>query len=587
MCGIVGYIGKKNKAVQIVFEGLKKLEYRGYDSWGVAVLKDDKLAVDKHIGKIKDSKLNLPESNIALGHTRWATHGGVTVANAHPHLANNNQFALVHNGIVENYEAIKKQFLPKTKFKTKTDSEVLLRLIEKFYQKISLKKAVAKAFNLIEGRNAAAILDKKKRQLIAVRNGTPLILGLDKSGIFVSSDASPFLHLTQQALFLDDEELVVVKKDKFSLFNTKTNKKIKKKVSQIDWTVEEARKGEYPYFLIKEIFEQPQVLLRCLHQEPGKIQKIASLINRSFGCYLVGAGTAGRVAFLGTYLFSRIAQKHINFCVASEIPSFSHFLTDRSLIIAISQSGETADTLEAIKAAKKKGAKVISIVNVKGSTIARQSDEVLYIKAGPEKAVASTKATVAHITLLYLLAYACIAKTKKAIKLLKSTAAKVDKILQEANRKQIKNLAQKLKNKEHLYIIGRGVNHPIALEAAVKLQEVAQIHAEGIAGGELKHYALALIEKGTPCMVLLAEDETKGAILSNAMEIKARGGYIIGLAGKRYDVFDYFLKVPNSQDEDSCIINLIPNQLLAYELAILKKIDPDYCRNLAKSVTVK
>lgn len=586
MCGIVGYIGKKD-ATKTVFLGLKKLEYRGYDSWGIVVLKNGKLIVDKHVGRISDSKLSLPKSNLALGHTRWATHGGVTVQNAHPHIADNNRFALVHNGIVENYEEIKREFLQGVSFKTKTDTEVLLRLIEKFIKIMPLPKAVGKAFTLIEGRNAAAVLDGKKYQLIAVRNGTPLILGIDKDGVFVSSDASPFLSFTKKALFLNDGQLAVVEKGKFSIFDIKRNKKIKKPVSQINWSAEQAEKGEYPYFLIKEIFEQPQVLLRCLHQDFRQVEKIADLINRSFGCYLVGAGTAGKVAFLGSYLFSRIAKKHINFCVASEIPSFSHFLTQQSLIIIISQSGETADTLEAIKAAKEKSAKIISIVNVEGSTIARQSDEVLYIKAGPEKAVASTKATVGQIALLYLLAYACIGKTEEVLKLLKSTAVKVEKILSDESVKQVKNLAKKLKNTEHLYIIGRGINHPVALEAAVKLQEVAQIHAEGIAGGELKHYALALIERGTPCIVLVAEDETKGAILSNAMEIKARGGYIIGIAPKKHDVFDYFLKVPNLQGEDSCIVNLIPNQLLAYQLAILRKIDPDYCRNLAKSVTVK
>lgn len=586
MCGIVSYIGNK-EATKIVFSGLKKLEYRGYDSWGIAILKDNQLIIDKHVGRIGDSKLSLPQSNIALGHTRWATHGGVTVENAHPHLAKAKRFALVHNGIVENYQEIKKELLSKTKFKTKTDTEVLLRLIEKFSKKMALRTAIGKAFNLIEGRNAAVILDKKDGQLIAVRKGTPLMLGIAKDGVFIASDASPFLSFTKKALILDDQELAVVKKNKLSFFNIKKNKKIKKQQSQVNWSAEEAKKGEYPYFLIKEIFEQPQVLLRCLHQDFRQIEKIASLINKSFGCYLVGAGTAGRVAFLGSYLFSRIAKKHINFCLASEFPNFSHFLTDRSLIIAISQSGETADTLEAIKAAKKKGAKIISIVNVEGSTIARQSNEVLYIKAGPEKAVASTKATTGQITLLYLLAYACTFQLEKAVKLLKSTAAKIDLILKDENMKSVKKLARKLKNKEHLYIIGRGINHPIALEAAVKLQEVAQIHAEGIAGGELKHYALSLIEKGTPCLVLVAEDETKGSILSNAMEIKARGGFIIGLASEKHEVFDYFLKVPNSQSEDSCLVNLVPNQLLAYELAILKKIDPDYCRNLAKSVTVK
>jgi len=586
MCGIVAYTGKKN-ASKLVFKGLKKLEYRGYDSWGIACLKNKKIDIHKYVGKISDSKVDLYSSNLALGHTRWATHGGVTIVNAHPHLAKNKQFVLAHNGILENYEYLKNKYLKDYKFITTTDTEVLLGLVEKFAKKMSLAKALAKAFKMIEGRNAAVILDKEKKQLIGAREGTPLLIGKAQGGNFLASDASPFLKETNRAIFLKDGQLAVVSEKETDIWDYATWKKEKEKISNIDWSAEEAEKGEYDYFLEKEIYQQPQVMLRCLHQGEKQIERVASLINRSFGCYLVGAGTAGRVAFLGTYLFSRIAKKHINYCVSSEIPSFSHFLTDRSLIIAISQSGETADTLEAIKAAKKKGAKVISVVNVPGSTIARKSDEVLYIKAGVEKAVASTKATVGQISILFLLAYACIAQKQKAIKMLKKTSHRIENILKKETMNKINKLAKKIKDKEHLYIIGRGINHPIAKEAAVKLQEVAQIHAEGIAGGELKHYALALIEEGTPCIVLQANDECKGAILSNAMEIKARGGYIIGIGPEKQEVFDYFIKVEDTNGDDSCILNLIPNQLLAYKMALIKGIDPDYCRNLAKSVTVK
>jgi len=338
--------------------------------------------------------------------------------------------------------------------------------------------------------------------------------------------------------------------------------------------------------MLKEIIEQKDTLARAINQEEDKILEVAEAIKNAYGTYIVGCGTAGKVGMVGTYLFSHIAQKHINFMFGSEFASFLPFMKDRSLMIAISQSGETADTLEAIEEAKKKGVKIVSIVNVETSTMARISDIVIPIKAGPEKAVASTKATTSQMAILVLLAYACAGKLDAGKKLLVDTASQINDMLNPRYEDYIRELAEKIAQVESMYIIGKDVNYPIALEAAIKLQEVSYIHAEGFAGGELKHGPIALISDGTPCIAIVANDESKPHILSNATEIKSRGGYIIGVAPENNSIFDYWIKVPDA-GMASPIVNIIPIQILAYQLAVLRENNPDMPRNLAKSVTVK
>ena len=413
-----------------------------------------------------------------------------------------------------------------------------------------------------------------------------MIVGKGKDEYFIASDVPAFLDHTNKVMYVDDDEMVILDVSGVHFFSLKSGQEIKKRVVDIDWNIEVAEKGKYDHFLMKEIMEQKDTLWKAINQDESRILKVAKEINEAYGTFLVGCGTAGKVCMAGEYFFSKIASKHVNYAVASEFPSYSAFLTPKTLMIAVSQSGETADVLEAIESAKKKKSKVISLLNVFGSTMMRVSDEVFMINAGIEKAVVSTKATTAQLAVLLLLAYASAGKLKEGKRLLLDTASAVNDMLNPRYEEHIKNLAEKLSEKEHIYIIGRSLNYPIALEASIKIQETSYIHAEGFAGGELKHGPIALVSRGTPCIVFAANDDVKDEIISNAMEVKARGGYIIGISPENNEVFDYWIKVPDVGNA-SPIVNIIPVQILAYNLAVLKGLDPDMPRNLAKSVTVK
>lgn len=593
MCGIFAYFGPKDNSGELVLEGLKKLEYRGYDSWGIVCKNESgKMIIEKHVGKISEVDTLKPEltekpSHLAIGHSRWATHGGVTEANAHPHTTENMEVTIVHNGILENYLELKKELQKKGhNFVSETDTEVFAHLIQDNLEK-GLEEAFKLALERAEGRYALLAIAKDENKIIAARRGSPLIVGIneEKQEYFIASDIPAFLKHTNKVMYLDDEQMVVVN-DGVKFFDLKENQQIEKRVVEIDWDEQSAEKGDFPHFMIKEITEQKDTLARAINQEDALIQEVAEAIKGAYGTYIIGCGTAGKVGMVGTYLFSHIAQKHINFMFGSEFSSFLPFMTDKSLMIAISQSGETADTLEAIEEAKKKGVKIISIVNVESSTMARISDIVIPIKAGPEKAVASTKATTSQIAILELLAYACADKLEEGKKLLVETASQINDMLNPRYEEYIHKLAEKIASVESMYIIGKDVNYPMALESAIKLQEVSYIHAEGFAGGELKHGPIALISEGTPCIALVANDHTRAETLSNATEIKARGGYIIGVAPQNEEVFDYWIKVPDA-GMASPIVSIIPIQILAYQLAVLRENNPDMPRNLAKSVTVK
>ncbi len=590
MCGIIGYKGG-DKAIPVVFEGLKSLEYRGYDSWGIAYIDGKAIKVQKNVGKIGEFKgfSTFPEANTALGHTRWATHGGVTQANAHPHLSNNSRIAVAHNGIVANYLALRQRLQAKGyHFSSQTDSEVIPNLIEDFLrQGQDFAAAARSALRELEGRNAFLALDLDSQELIGVRNGSPLVIGVHGKATFIASDISAFLAHTDQVVFLDDRQMVRVDAAGGRAFlDTATGKPCLLKPQKISWTAEQAEKGSYPHFMLKEIMEQKESIARALVQDDEQLAKVAGLINQAQETFFIGCGTAGKVCLAGTYLFSQIAGRHTNFCVGSEFPNYERFLGDKTLVIAVSQSGETADTLEALQTAKSRGAKIVSVLNAYGSTMMRQSDYSLLINAGPEKAVASTKAATGQLAVLALLAYASAGKLEEGRKLLQRAADGVAGLLSDACCARVQGLAKKIQAKENLYIIGRGINYPLALESAIKLQEVSYIHAEGFAGGELKHGPIALIEKGTPCIVLVSNDETKADTLGNAMEIKSRGAYIIGVGPEPDEVFDFHLQVPDL-GRASPLAALVPVQLLAYYLAVLRKNDPDKPRNLAKSVTVK
>jgi len=587
MCGIFGYIGYKEGAAEIVFSGLKSLEYRGYDSWGVAALSKDKIFVKKRIGKIGNNNVdNLPKSDLAIGHTRWATHGGVTEINAHPHLDCLGKIAVIHNGIFENYEKIKNKLLKEGhKFISETDTEVIPHLIEDLIKKTTFEKAVRAAFNKMEGLNAVIAINTKDRSIVAARNGSPLVIGFGKNENFLSSDASALLPFTKNVYFLEDNEMAVLTDKSVKIINTKSGKVMKIKIQKLNWKVTEGQMGKYPNFMLKEIYEQPQIILEILGS-PSQEVRFAKIIKKSRGAYLVGCGTASYACLAGQYLFSKITKRHINFAIGSEFGYHLDFLNKDSLVVAISQSGETMDILESVKKAKERKAKIACLTNVFGSSLYRTSDYKMLIGAGPEKAVASTKAFTGMLAHLILLAYCINGQTKEGQKILSESVKSVNDVLSPKSVKNIQKLAVIIKDKKHIYVIGRGLSYPTALESALKIKEISYIHAEGLAAGELKHGPLALVEKGTPCIAFLPDDETYGANLAGAMEMKARGGFVIGISFKPHEVFDYFIKVDNA-DEATIIPNVIVAQLLAYHLTIDKGLDPDKPRNLAKSVTVK
>ncbi len=593
MCGIFGFVGFKQNATETVLNGLKKLEYRGYDSFGIGIQKKHQFEVFKQTGEIEHADNPFPnEVQFAVGHTRWATHGGVTIENAHPHLSNNKEIILVHNGIFENYSEIKTQLQKKGyHFKSETDSEVAVVLLEDLLQNHEQLTAIQKLNQILKGRYALVIKFLKENKLYAVRNGSPIIIGVtDKNHYFIASDIPAFLEHTHTVNYLDDNQLAVfeiqdkqVSKNFYSLL---TLKPIQKRDIEVDLDPEDSELGDFEHYMIKEIMEQKESLLRSCNQEPALIQKVAQMINNAQEVYFVGCGTTGVVSMCARYLFAKIAKKKVNFEYGSEFSHLEEILEPNSLVIGISQSGETIDTLEAIEMAKAKNCQTACITNVKNSTISRTADQTILINAGIEKAVASTKATTSQLGILILLAYACIDKTLQAKQILHDASGKINDMLNPRYENILLKLAAKIKDTSDIYIIGKGINFPVAKEAAIKLQEISYIHAEAFAGGELKHGPLALIQEGTPVIVLATKNKYHADIISNAIEIKSRGGLIIGVSPESNQAFDIWLKVPE-HDIDAAIINLIPIQLLSYFLGILKNNNPDKPRNLAKSVTVK
>lgn len=586
MCGIFAYIGKKDKGGEIVLGGLKKLEYRGYDSWGIAV-KNQKLWVKKCVGKIGEAKIGkIPQGDLALGHTRWATHGGVTVANAHPHLDCSAQIALVHNGIIENYQELKRRLTKRHRFLSETDTEVLVHLIEELSQESGFIEGVRRAFKKAKGLNAIIALDTRRELMVMAKTGSPLVIGLGKGENFVASDLWSLLPYSRKIIFLEDGQMAVITKDKVDLRMISSGKKLRVAPKKILWEEEETELGRYPHFMIKEISQQAKIVSNIATGSKDEVKNLVKLINKSQGVFIVGCGTAAYAALAGQYLFSQIAKLHVNPAVGSEFSYHADFLTNKSLVIALSQSGETADIIESVKRAQKEGAKVAALVNVLGSTLYRLSDFKILLSAGPEKCVLATKSFTAKLAHLVLLAETLAGQPQRGKELLKKTAREIKRLTGLENIRRLKRLVNKIWQREHMFVIGRGQSYPVALESALKIKEGSYIHAEGFAAGELKHGVIALVEKGTPCVVFAPNDETYGAVISGAMEMKARGGFIIGVSFKNNEVFDFYLPVTDC-DEATLIPNVVMAQLLGYFLAVKRGYDPDKPRNLAKSVTVK
>ncbi|MBV9171240.1 MAG: glutamine--fructose-6-phosphate transaminase (isomerizing) [Chloroflexi bacterium] len=598
MCGIFGYVGRRDEAPQLVLAGLKKLEYRGYDSWGIAAHQNNgrssDLLVEKHVGKIGQAVTALSNSHAALGHTRWATHGGVTEPNAHPHLDCAGRLAIIHNGIVENHAELKHDLLSRGhRFKSQTDTEVVAHLLEDELRDPeaeaceALANALMRVFKKLDGLSAIGVLDSQAQCIAAVKNGSPLVLGWGQDGNYLASDSSALLDHTRRLAFVEDGEAALVTADQVTLYDVATGVPIEQpRIWQINWQEATAELDGYPDFMSKEIHEQPSVLRRVAEERYADARRLAEDVAGASTVHLVGCGSAAHAARCGEYMFSRLAMRQANCVVGSEFSYLADFLDARSLVVGLSQSGETIDLLDSVKAARRRGARLAALVNVEGSSLYRLVDHPILLAAGPERCVLATKSFTAKLAVLLMSAYAARGEPAEGLALVRAAADEIDSLLQDERAEQLKSLAQRFARCDHLYAIGRGPSYPMALEAALKIKEVSYIHAEGFPGGELKHGVIALIEPGTPCLVIAPNDETFRAILSGAEEIKARGGFIIGISPLESDVWDEHVRIADV-GEASSIVTAVPPQLLAYYLARARGLDPDKPRNLAKSVTVK
>jgi len=604
MCGIIGYVGQK-EAAPIIFNGLKRLEYRGYDSAGVAIVDEANgkgVEIKKDVGRVDaiNEKLDFlsMRGTIGIGHTRWATHGGVTQTNAHPHISNNKKIVVIHNGIVENYQEIKKMLKADGfSFYSETDTETIPNLIEFEMRKgKDFERAAMDALKQLEGYYAVLAMFEGERKIIASRNGSPLVAGVGEGENFIGSDIPAFLEYTKKVMYIHDKDFVVLdgtgsdknngsKGNKIKFFDLESGLQIERPVHSVDWNLEQAQKGNFDHFMMKEISEQVDTVQKAANQDRVTLFEIADAIKKAKGIFFVACGSSYHACLSASYIFSKIANMHINLVLASEFSNYEHFLTPETLVIAVSQSGETIDVLDAVRTARKKGSKVMSIVNVMGSSLQRTSDLSLMLNAGPEICVLSTKTYTAQLAVLSLLAYTVAGRYEEGKANLMYLWNIIYNLTSASTRDYVKKLADRLKDKEHIFTIGRGLQYPTALEAALKIKEVSYIHAEGFSGGELKHGTIALIEPGTPCIVFASKDNEK-EVISNAMEIKARGGYIIGINAANNEVFDFFIKTPDVGNLNP-ITQIIPIQILSYQLAVLRGCDPDKPRNLAKSVTVK
>jgi len=588
MCGIFGYVGQPADVGQMVLRALRQLEYRGYDSWGVATREQGHVAVAKQAGKIGAAAVTMARSPIGFGHTRWATHGGVTAANAHPHLDESGRLAVIHNGIIENFRALRDELLARGHtFRSDTDTEVLVHLVEEgIAAGDSLADAVRRSFARLHGLNAVVVMDVARNELVAVKTISPLILGLGRDASYVASDTTALVDYTRDVVYLEDNQVAVLRPDEVTLLDLHTGAPLPLHRERVDWEAGDMSLGAAPDFMSKEMAEQGRVVRQVATGYGEYARALADLIWASYGTFLVGCGTASYAAMTGMYLFSRIARRHVNAVLGSEFKYQEHFLTDRSLALALSQSGETADIIEAMVTSRRRGAKIGALVNVRGSTLDRMADFSVPLGAGPEQCVLSTKAYTAKLAILTLTAHTLAGTPEIGRDILLRAADALDRFLSEGGSARVRAVAARIVATDHLYVIGRGLSYPTALEAALKIKEVSYVHAEGFAAGELKHGVIALLAEGTPCLVFAPLDETRSDILSSAMEMKSRGGYLIGISPQDDPAFDVHLPVADVGDA-SPIVNALPAQLLGYHLATLRGHDPDKPRNLAKSVTVK
>ncbi|HBF8411781.1 glutamine--fructose-6-phosphate transaminase (isomerizing) [Clostridioides difficile] len=610
MCGIVGYLGSR-KAAEVIVEGLSKLEYRGYDSAGVAVnsSNEKELNIRKFKGRLsvlaEDLEKNPIDGNLGIGHTRWATHGEPSDVNSHPHFNQAKTIAVVHNGIIENYMEIKEELISEgVKFESQTDTEVIAHLVDKYYEG-NLLDAVYKTISKLRGAYALGVICKEHgNELVAVRKDSPLVVGVGEGENFIASDIPALLKYTRNVYFLENGEVVHLKDENVTVYDSNRNL-VEKEVFHVTWDVEAASKGGYDYFMSKEIHEQPTGVRETLERrldDNGNI--ILDSINISKEdlekinkVYIVACGTAYNAGLLGKYAIEKFVNIPVITDIASEFRYSDPFVDENSLVILVSQSGETADTLAVLRDSKAKGARILSITNVVGSSIARESDDVFYTWAGPEVAVASTKAYTTQITSLYMIALDFAIKKgtitrefyDSMISKMKEIPSKIQEILD--NEEYIKEVAKTVVSSEHAFYLGRGIDYSLAMEGSLKLKEISYIHAEAFAAGELKHGTIALIEKGTPVIAIATQEKLFEKMVSNMEEVRARGAYVVAIAqSHNKDVekaADKIIYIPNSDDILSPILAVVPMQLLAYHVSVLRGCDVDKPRNLAKSVTVE
>ncbi len=606
MCGIVGYIGN-DSASPILLKGLKKLEYRGYDSVGIATVNNENdFQIIKKEGKL-DQLENIvkdksPAGNIGIGHTRWATHGKPSDVNSHPHYDCNRNFVVVHNGIIENYQQIKSRLKDKShSFASETDTEVIPHLFEEHYEG-NIRKTIVKLTNILEGSYALAVLCKNEPdKIFAVRQDSPLIVGKGEQQNYLASDIPAFLNYTDQFYILDDGEIAEITEKEINLFDCQ-GKEIEKEIFEVDWDPEMAEKNGYNHYMLKEINEQPDVLRRVLNNrvnsEGINLDGDINLPENISNIQIVACGTAYHSGLMGKYVIEELANIPVEVNIASEYRYRDPIINKDTLVIVVSQSGETADTLAGLRLAQQKGAKVLALSNVVGSTIPREADEVLYLRAGPEIAVASTKAYIAMLAGFYLLGLH-LADRKSTLteeleeELIRDLLRLPDlaaRIIKNSEKK-IKEKAEEYKNSDHAFFIGRNTDYTLALEGALKLKEISYLHAEAYAAGELKHGTLALVEEGVPVIAIATRDEIFDKMLSNIQEVKARQAEVLAIARHNaegiIEVADDVIFIPEIKGIFSGIITMIPLQILAYYTALELGCNIDQPRNLAKSVTVE
>ena len=613
MCGITGYIGEK-EAIPVLLKGLKRLEYRGYDSSGVALLTNNQITHLKKSGKVSELQSLIDKSDLSgkcgIAHTRWATHGEPSDANSHPHCNETGSIALVHNGIIENYETLKEVLIKKgVSFKSETDSEVLVHLISTIYYKdksLSFEDSVRAALQEVIGAyGIVAICSEEPDSLIAARMGSPLVLGVGENEYFLASDASPIVGYTRNVIYLEDGEIVKLTKKSHKISTLLSKEIVTKTLTEIDLSVEEIEKGKFPHFMLKEIHDQKHSITNTMRGRlnlkngttnlGGIIDFIPNLLSAS-RIYITACGTSWHAGLIGKYLIESYAKVPVHVEYASEFRYRDTIIDPNTVLIAISQSGETADTLAAIRKAKQLGALALGICNVVGSTIARETDAGIYTHAGPEIGVASTKAFTSQVTVLTMLALMLGRKlgvAKNRGQNLISSLYKIDEHVEIIlkNTDTIKKIAKKTKDVNHFLYLGRGINFPVALEGALKLKEISYIHAEGYPAAEMKHGPIALIDENMPVVFLAPKDDTFSKILTNIQEVKARKGIIISITDtdnkELNNLSDFILHVPKTHQNIFPITSSIILQLLAYELAVLRGCEIDQPRNLAKSVTVE